>query len=1437
MERTRNRRQLLLCFGVLACTLTGSAVLTGCASERGTRGVPFDAGSAPPKADAGVAVELDGSSVPADARAPALDASSPPQGDASSPPQEDAALPPDDGGGTAIELDAAPADASIGETDAGTLPLEDASQPDSPDSGSQDASVGCECEQSNNPCIRTLCTDEGCREEPVAAGRPARDPAQLSGDCRAVVCDGAGGAYERPDDDPPAPDECTQTYCVWGQPRQSDLPAGTRCGSGVCSRGSCFPSLCVNGEKDPGETDRDCGGYSCPKCDLRRSCRDTSDCARGQCIDFVCQVLDCADGVRSMGESDVDCGGSCEPCALGQHCWQDADCALGLCTSGRCGFPGCNAPLPSAATASGSCEQACGGCVSGQACQEDSDCLELFNCTNGKCADRAGTSAYDAQVGAAALARDPTDGTVYVSVPGDGIGAPGRVLAYAPGLIEPAWALEVDAVPGPLAVNDAGTLLFVGLDGNPPTIAQINLQTRQVEQAFPLGSVRYYGAVRATGIDVRPGSLDTLAVVGEANRSDVGIRIYRSGQLLFPTSDYVGDWAQDRNAVLGLTITTATFAGPDTLFGHNGANTGAELAQVQLTEQGMRVQAVLPDAVAPFHGLIHATDSRVYLQSKAFAADDMHTLGTFPVPGPMAIADHARRVYVVDDRDESYGVDPGTIPSAYAVHCFDPETYARSGSFWIDSQVAPPDLLGTPTEVELWGAEGLAVRTRAENGRLSLILLPDALARVPGCAAEQIPRATPPSIAGPDAQSDEQGLEVYYLNSNQHRIDAETNTIYLTLNSSDPRLPNTLAALRTDGSGIAWSTPVGSEPGPLDLSTDGSTMWVGLEGASSLIPVDIASRAAGAPYAIDNDPTRGAARILSVQALPGLPGSVVVSGINLAFDGFEGLDVFDWGVRRGAPLEPFPTIYGDVDEVVVTGPGHVYGIGDDLLSIALSDEHASLLWRAPKLLSYPARYSSGTFFDGNGRLFEIKPEPDDAQSPPVRLLGTAPGIGQTIYGDRTSVHRGQHAYLAYLTDPLQGDPIRYTIQCFDTRTYTKTGKIDLEIPTPPSYRGPRLLAIDLFGADSMLLRFEEFVVLAHHVLGRAPGCAPDAQMPAVATPDGFDLSASRDAVLTLAVAANGLFPSRDLSTLYVSVGARDPRYANQVIAIPSQFDGEFWAFRAGSDPAAMDLMSDDRTLLIGSYGSSEALAIDLETRDRRVGLAVPVGDRGARRPTGFAVAPDSGLVAVRTESGDNIDYLSPDQALMTKYDAPSMSLTVLGRLGHSAEDVTFSDPYRAWVADGWPIWRDFDANGAEVGHGDYSVDTNSHELVGAAGGLVLAGDGTLFDAGSGVVTGKLTVGALGEWTERAAWLLLDDGKYAVAAYSLNGGVVGLSCFDTENLTELEIARLRLPAALDTGDNEVVEVARWGTDGVAARNLSDQLIAIPHALGMIPSCRQ
>lgn len=169
---------------------------------------------------------------------------------------------------------------------------------------------------------------------------------RVDADCRSLACNAI------------APHRCMTSHCTDNHldSDETDIDCGgscapcgdlfrckqdTDCQSGKCDtsvRNVCLPPSCLDGVKDQSETDVDCGGGICARCDLGKTCTSELDCLSSACdlITLVCVADHCADHAFDGNETDVDCGGpnACTRCPLGDRCRVGTDCAAGLVCSG-----------------------------------------------------------------------------------------------------------------------------------------------------------------------------------------------------------------------------------------------------------------------------------------------------------------------------------------------------------------------------------------------------------------------------------------------------------------------------------------------------------------------------------------------------------------------------------------------------------------------------------------------------------------------------------------------------------------------------------------------------------------------------------------------------------------------------------------------------------------------------------------------------------------------------------------------------------------------------------------------------------------------------------------------------------------------------------------------------------------------------------------------
>ncbi len=260
-----------------------------------------------------------------------------------------------------------------------------------------------ECGASDE-CQSFVCEQGFCKVNFAPDGTPIAT--QAIGDCQSSVCDGAG--YVKDVLDPTDPEDdgnpCTLEACMGTTTQHGNLAAETpcegaflcdgfgtcvecltndNCTSGICAANICAPATCDDNVKNGGESDVDCGGPDCAKCDPDRTCNVALDCKSEVCAMSICMPPTCSDGVKNGTETDKDCGGSdCPKCGTGASCKAGIDCTSGVCTESLCKAPTCNDGVKNGTETDVDCGGKClFGCPVGKVCLIDSDCLSNNCCT------------------------------------------------------------------------------------------------------------------------------------------------------------------------------------------------------------------------------------------------------------------------------------------------------------------------------------------------------------------------------------------------------------------------------------------------------------------------------------------------------------------------------------------------------------------------------------------------------------------------------------------------------------------------------------------------------------------------------------------------------------------------------------------------------------------------------------------------------------------------------------------------------------------------------------------------------------------------------------------------------------------------------------------------------------------------------------------------
>lgn len=139
------------------------------------------------------------------------------------------------------------------------------------------------------------------------------------------------------------------------------------------------------------------------------------------------------------------------------------------------------------------------------------------------------------------------------------------------------------------------------------------------------------------------------------------------------------------------------------------------------------------------------------------------------------------------------------------------------------------------------------------------------------------------------------------LAARQLVADTRRKVLYATLGGTAAMNANSLVVIDPVALTVKHAVPMGSDPGTMALSDDGSTLWVGLDGAFAVRRVDLTTSppTAGAQYTLPKGDFGDTASAGPMAVLPGTTTSLAVSlhraGVSPSF---SGLAVLDDGVAR-----------------------------------------------------------------------------------------------------------------------------------------------------------------------------------------------------------------------------------------------------------------------------------------------------------------------------------------------------------------------------------------------------------------------------------------------------------------------------------------------------------------------------------------------------------
>jgi trimeric autotransporter adhesin len=244
-----------------------------------------------------------------------------------------------------------------------------------------------------------------------------------------------------------------------------------------------------------------------------------------------------------------------------------------------------------------------------------------------------------------------------------------------------------------------------------------------------------------------------------------------------------------------------------------------------------------------------------------------------------------------------------------------------------------------------------------------------------------------------DAQSNPSSADSITLRVNALAFDPVSQTLYAsTPGSTGADSGNAIVEINTSGSPKRIrSTFVGSEPGPIALSQDGSTLYVGLQGAGAVRRYDTGTHVPGDQFVLGSDNTFGVYIADDIAILPGSNSTVAVARkVTSSSPGGMGVAVYSNGVKEPNELGRWspPFFYLPNQIEFGTRADVLYGLGDSwgFRRMKIDSNGVSLLDTDGSFNPYLGRsvvWSGGKLYGIDGPVID----------PDVKiLLGTYPAI-------------------------------------------------------------------------------------------------------------------------------------------------------------------------------------------------------------------------------------------------------------------------------------------------------------------------------------------------------------------------------------------------------------------------------------------------------------
>ncbi|UOK41531.1 MULTISPECIES: T9SS type A sorting domain-containing protein [Flavobacterium] len=144
-----------------------------------------------------------------------------------------------------------------------------------------------------------------------------------------------------------------------------------------------------------------------------------------------------------------------------------------------------------------------------------------------------------------------------------------------------------------------------------------------------------------------------------------------------------------------------------------------------------------------------------------------------------------------------------------------------------------------------------------------------------------------------------QTISVVNITTNDIVYSTYNSKLYATVPSANGTNGNSIGRINPLTAALEGTTPIGSEPSVMAISSDGQTIYCGFNGTSTVRKFNTTNNTASTQFSLGSDTYSGAFYAEDIEVMPNNPNTIAVARRNLGYSPkHEGVAIYDNGIMR-----------------------------------------------------------------------------------------------------------------------------------------------------------------------------------------------------------------------------------------------------------------------------------------------------------------------------------------------------------------------------------------------------------------------------------------------------------------------------------------------------------------------------------------------------------